>query len=147
MNLYSGVSPIWWWTSVGRKEDGRKEGGAERRRVEGREKEGRQTSELAAFPNTLLCHLYLYKLSSVTQLCPILCDPMDSSMLGFPITNSQSLLKLKSIESVMPFNHLNLCCPLLLPSIFPSIEVSSNQSVLCSKRTNYWSFSFSISPS
>ena len=63
------------------------------------------------------------------------------------ITNSQSLLKLMSIKLVMPSKHLNLCCPLLLPSIFPSIEVSSNQSVLCSKRTNYWSFSFTISPS
>ena len=64
------------------------------------------------------------------------------------ITNSQSLLKLMSIESVMPSNHLILCCPLLLlPSIFPSIGVFSNESVLCIRWPRYWSFSFSIRPS
>ena len=63
------------------------------------------------------------------------------------ITNSQSLLKLKSIESVMSFNHLILCHPLLLPSIFPSIRVFSKESVLCIRWPKYWSFSFSISPS
>ena len=64
------------------------------------------------------------------------------------ITNSQSLLKLTSIKSVMPSNHLILCCPLLLlPSIFPSIRVFSNESVLCIRWPKYWSFSFSISPS
>ena len=64
------------------------------------------------------------------------------------ITNSQSLLKLMSIESVMPSNHLILCPPiLLLPSIFPSIRVFSNESVLCIKWPKYWSFSFTISPS
>ena len=63
------------------------------------------------------------------------------------ITNSQSLLKHMSIESMMPFNHLILCCPLLPPSIFPSIRVFSNESVLCIRWPKYWSFSFSISPS
>ena len=64
------------------------------------------------------------------------------------ITNSRSLLKLMSIESVMPSNHLNLCHPLLLlPSVFPSIRVFSNESVLCIRWPKYWSFSFSISPS
>ena len=64
------------------------------------------------------------------------------------ITNSQSLLKLKSIELVMPSNHLILCHHLLLqPSIFPSIRVFSSESVLRIKWPNYWSFSFSISPS
>ena len=63
------------------------------------------------------------------------------------ITNSRSLLKIMSIESVMPSNHLMLCCPLLFPlSIFPSIRVFANRSVL-RIRPNYWSFSFSISPS
>ena len=63
------------------------------------------------------------------------------------ITNSWSLLKLMSIESVMPSNHLILCRPLLLPSsIFPSIRVFSNESVLPIRWPNYWSFSFSISP-
>ena len=64
------------------------------------------------------------------------------------ITNSRSLLKLMSIESVMPSNHLILCCPLLLlPPIPPSIRVFSNESVLCIRWTKYWSVSFSISPS
>ena len=64
------------------------------------------------------------------------------------ITNSQSLLKLMSIESLMPPNHLILCRPLiLLPSIFPSIRVFSNESVLHSRWPKYWSFSFNISPS
>ena len=64
------------------------------------------------------------------------------------ITNSQSLPKLLSIELVMPFNHLIICCPLLLlPSIFPSIRVSSNESALRIRWSKYWSFSFNISPS
>ena len=64
------------------------------------------------------------------------------------ITNSQSSLKLMSMESVMPSNHLILCCPLLLlPSIFPSIRGFSNESVLHIRWPKYWSFSFSISPS
>ena len=64
------------------------------------------------------------------------------------ITNSRSLLKLMSIESVMPSNHLILCHPLLLlPSIFPSIRVFSNESVLPIRWPKYWSFSFNISPS
>ena len=64
------------------------------------------------------------------------------------ITNSRTLLKLISIESVMPSNHLVLCHPLLLPtSVFPSIRVFSNESVLCIRWPKYWSFSFSIRPS
>ena len=63
------------------------------------------------------------------------------------IINSQSLFKLKSIESVMPSNHLILCHPLLLPSIFTNIRVFSNESVLHIKWPKYCSFSFSISPS
>ena len=64
------------------------------------------------------------------------------------ITNSQSLLKLISIESVMPSNHLILCHPLLLlPSIFPSIRVFSNESALRIRWLKYWTFSFNISPS
>ena len=71
-------------------------------------------------------------------------------MLGFPlnITNSQSLLKLMSIELVMPSNHLILLCPLhLLSSMFPSIRVFSKESVLRIRWPKYWSFSFSISHS
>ena len=63
------------------------------------------------------------------------------------ITNSQSLLKLVSTELVMTSNHLIFCCSLLLPSVFPSIRVFSNESVLRIRWPKYWSFSFSISPS
>ena len=86
---------------------------------------------------------------SVAQLCPVLCDPMDCSTPGsLSFTISQSLLKLKSIESVMSSNHLINCHPLLLlPSIFPSIRVFSNVLALHIRWPKYWSFSFSISPS
>ena len=63
------------------------------------------------------------------------------------ITNSRSSLRLTSIESVMPSSHLILCRPLLLPLIFSSIRVFSNESVLCIRWPKYWSFSFNISPS
>ena len=64
------------------------------------------------------------RFSSVAQSCLALCDPMDCSTPGYPITSSQTVLKLMSIRSVMTSNHLILCCPLLLlPSIFPSIRV------------------------
>ena len=59
------------------------------------------------------------------------------------ITNSQSWLKLMSVDSVMPTNHLILCCPLLLPSIFPSIRVFYNELALCIRGPKYWSFSIS----
>ena len=86
---------------------------------------------------------------SVTQLCLTLCDPMDCSTPGFPVlTISRSLLKLMSIESVMPSNHLILCCPLLLlPSIFPSIRIFFSELVLYNRLPKYWSFSFNISSS
>ena len=90
-----------------------------------------------------------YQFNSVSQSCPTLCDPMDCSMPGLPVHHQLlSLLKLMSIELVMPSNHLILCCPLLLlPSIFSSIRVFSNESVLCIRWPKYWHFSFSISPS
>ena len=89
------------------------------------------------------------KFSSVTQSFPTVWNPMNCSMPGFPfITNSQSLLKFMSIGSVMPCNYLILCCHLLSPTVFPSIRIFSNASVLhISHWPNYWSFSFSISPS
>ena len=84
---------------------------------------------------------YTFLFSSVALSCPTLCDPLS-------ITNSQSLFKLMSIESVMPSNHLILRrLLLLLPSIFPSIRVFSNESALHIRWPRYWSFSFSISPS
>ena len=87
-----------------------------------------------------------FSFNSVTQSCPTLCNPMNAAHLS--ITNSQSLLKLMSIESVIPSNQLILCRPLLLlPSIFPSIRVFSNESTLRLRWPKYWSFSFSISSS
>ena len=81
--------------------------------------------------------------SSVTQLCPTLCDPMNRSTPGLPVHH-----QLFSIGSVMPSNHLILCRPLfLLLPIPPSIRVFSNESTLSMRWPKYWSFSFSISPS
>ena len=73
--------------------------------------------------------------------------PLSSPQASLSIPNSWSLLKLMSIELVMPSNHLILCRPLLPPSIFPSIRVFSNESVLHIRWPKYWSFSFNISPS
>ena len=78
---------------------------------------------------------------SVTQSCLTLCNSMDCSTASPSITNSQSLLKLTSVESVMPSSHLILCHPLLLlPSILLSIGVSSNESVLHTRWPKYWEF-------
>ena len=87
--------------------------------------------------------------SSVAQSCPTLCDPMDCSTAGLPVHHQlpEFTQKLMSIESVMPSNHLIPCHPLLLlPSIFPSIRVFSNESALLTRWPKYWSFSFNISP-
>ena len=87
-------------------------------------------------------------LSSVTQSCLFATPWTVAPQASLSINNSWSLLKLMSIESVMPFNHLILCRPLLLlPSIFPSVSVFSNESVLHIRWPKYWSFSYSISPS
>ena len=100
-------------------------------------------------PSSLLWWLSLGWWCSVAQLCPTLCNPMDCSTLGFLVLhNLLSLLKLTSIKSVMPSNHLIPWCPLfLLPSIFPTIRVFSSELALCIRWPKYWSFSFSISPS
>ena len=85
--------------------------------------------------------------SSVSRSCPTLCDPMDHSSSGLPV-HHQLLELAPGIKSVMPSNHLILCGPLLLlPSIFPSIRVFSDESFLRIRWPKYWSFSFSISPS
>ena len=88
-----------------------------------------------------------FKFSSVTQSCPTLCNPMDCiTQASLPITNSRGLLKLMSIESVMPPNHFILCHPLLLPpSIFLIIRVFSDESVLHIRWPKYWRLCFSIS--
>ena len=94
----------------------------------------------------------LTAVSSVQFSHSAVCDSLNpwtaAHQASLSITNSRSSLKLMSIESVMPSDHLILCCPLLLPpSVFPCIRVFSNWSVLCIGWLKYWSFSFSISPS
>ena len=91
--------------------------------------------------------LNLVQFSSVAQLCPTLCDPMNRSTPGLPVHHQLlGSLKLTSIESVMTSSHLILCRPLLLlPPILPSIRVFSNESTLHMRWPKYWSFSFSIS--
>ena len=94
-----------------------------------------------------LCYVHF---SSVQLLTPVwlFATPWTAAcQASLSITNSQSLLKLMSIEWVMPSNYFILICPLLLLSIFPSIRVFSNESVLHIRWPKYWSFSFSISPS
>ena len=92
---------------------------------------------------------FKHQFSSGTQSYLTVCNPIDCSTPGFlSVTNYRSLLKLMSMDSVMPSNHLILCRPLLLlPLIFPSIRVFSNELALCIRWPKYWSFSFSISPS
>ena len=86
--------------------------------------------------------------TSVVQSCLTLSNQgLHACQASLSITNSRWLLKLMSIELVMPSNHLILCCPLLLPSVFPSIRVVSKELVLHIRWTKYWSFSFNISPS
>ena len=89
-------------------------------------------------------NMFLFQFSSVVQSCATLCDPIDHSTPGFPaITNSHSLLKLMSIESVMLSNHLILCHLLLfLLSIFPSIRVFSSVLALHIRCPKYWNFIF-----
>ena len=101
-------------------------------------------------PHSTVKHFpHSVQFSSVAQSCPTLCDPMNrSTPAALSITNSRSLLKLMSLELVMPSSHLILCRPLLLLSpIPPSIRVFSNESTLCMRWPKDWSFSFSISPS
>ena len=96
-----------------------------------------------------LCTVCQINISSVQSLSHVqlLATPLTAaSQASLSITNFWSLLKLMSIKSVMSSNHLILCCPFLLPSIFPSIRVFSSESILCIRWPKYWSFSFSISP-
>ena len=93
--------------------------------------------------------MWVSQFSSVAQSCLTLCNPMDCSTPGLPIHHQlPELAQLMSIESVMPSNHLILCCPLLLlPSIFPNIRVFSSESALHIRWPKYWSSNFNISPS
>ena len=103
--------------------------------------------------NRLVWKLWLISnhqsVSSVAQSCPTLCNPKDWSISGLPVHHQLlELTQLMSIETVMPSIHLILCYPLLLlPSIFPSIRVFSNESPLRIRWPKCWSFSFNISPS
>ena len=105
---------------------------------------------LVRIPLVCLWCICIHFSSVAAQSRPTVCNPVDcnthQALLSF--TKSWSLLKLMSIELVMPSNHLILCHPLLLlPLIFPSIKVFSSESTLCIRWPKYWSFSFSISPS
>ena len=101
-------------------------------------------SSMTKFANGLIDCTELIQFSSVVSV--FLTHGLQHARLPLSITSSWSLLKLMSIESVMPSNHLILCCPIiLLPSVFPSIKVFSNELVLHIKWPRYWSFS--ISPS
>ena len=96
-------------------------------------------------------YLIFLKISSVQSLSHVqlFVTPWSAELqASLSVTNSQSLLKLTSIKSMIPSNHLIICCSLLLlPSVFPSIRVFPNELVLCIRWPKYWSFSFSISPS
>ena len=99
------------------------------------------------------CHFSSVKVIRVSSVHWLSCVQLHATVwtaahqASLSITNSQSSPKLMSIESVMPSNHLIICCPFLLPSVFPSIRVFSNESALRVRWPEYWSFSFGISPS
>ena len=99
--------------------------------------------------NELHIHRNTQSVSSVAQSCPTLCNSMDCNTPCFPVLHQlQELLKLKSIEWVMPSNDLIFCRPLLhSPSIFPSIRIFSKESVLLITWLKCWNFTFNISPS
>ena len=101
---------------------------------------------LSQYQRTFLCRSFS-SVQSLSHVRLFVTPWMAARQASLSITNSQSPPKPMSIESVMPSNHFILCCPLLLlPSIFPSIRVFSNELVLCIRWPKYWSFSFSISP-
>ena len=106
-------------------------------------------NKLSLYEATNMNESQKLQFSSVTQSCPTLCDSMTTArQASLSITNPRSLLKVMSIELVMPSNHLILCYPLLFPpSIFLSVRVFSNEPALPIRWPKYWSFSFSISPS
>ena len=109
------------------------------------------TKELELFIGSELGALFLisryWSVQLLSSVRPFVTPWITACQASLSITNSWSLLKLMSIKLLMPSNHLVLCRPLLLPSIFPSIRVFSNESVLHIKWPKDWSFSFSISPS
>ena len=108
-----------------------------------------QNNILCCYSSQIPCDSLQFSSIQSLSHVQILATPWTTAhQASLSITNSRSLLKLLSTESVMPSNHLILCCPLLcLPSIFPSIRVFSNESVFQVGQPKYWRFSFSISPS
>ena len=112
---------------------------------------GAESDPLASLSKRVIYFLigYSVQFRSIAQSCLTLCNPWTAGhQASLSITNTQSWYKFMSIQSVMPFNHLILCHPLLLlPSILPIIRVFSNESVLHIRWPKYWSFSFNISPS
>ena len=107
-----------------------------------------QSRPYACMSVCMCVSIYLSSVQSLSHVQLFVTPWSTARQASLPITNSQILLRLISIESMMPSNHLFLCRPLLLlPSIFPSIRVFSNESVLHIRWPKYWSFSFSISPS
>ena len=103
----------------------------------------------SAFPSLAFSLPLPIQFSSVAQSCPVLYEPMNCSTPGLPVHHQlRSPPRPMSVDSVMPSNHLILCCPLLLlPSIFLSIRIFSNESVLPIRWPKYWRIRFSISPS
>ena len=93
--------------------------------------------------------LFSVQFNSITQSCPALWDAVDCSTPGLPVHHQLPEFTQTRVHRVVtPSSHLILCCPLLLlPSIFPSIRIFSNESVLCNRWPKHWSFSFNISPS
>ena len=108
----------------------------------------KQTTKFFHLFSGISVQLSSVQFSSVAQSCLTLCDSMDCSTPGLVHYQFLEFTQLMSIESALPSNHLILCHPLLLlPSVFRSIRVFSNDSVLCIRWPKYWSFSFNISPS
>ena len=106
------------------------------------------TRHINMFLDSDKINIWFSSVQSLSRVWVFATPWISACQVSLSITNSRNLLKLISIESVMPSHHLILCCPLLLlSSIFPSIRVFWNESVLHIRRPKYWSFSFSISPS
>ena len=142
-NYYNTVNQLYF--NIERKEE-REEGRKRDRQTERKERKKEKNS----FLDSCVIKLCTSSFSSVQLLSRVwlIATPWTAALqASLSITSSCSLLRLMSIELVMPSNHLILCCPLLIPpSIFPSIRVISNESFLCIRWPKSWSFSFSVSP-
>ena len=104
------------------------------------------SSQVISATKKLYFELYFSSVQKLNRVLLFVTPWTATHQASLSITNSWSLLKFISIKSVMPSNHLILCCPILLPSNFSSIRVFSNESVLCISWPKYWSFSFIMLP-